>query len=64
MDVEMSRRIKPKEKYVCILMKEIWRNLDLGIKSNMHKYCYYSTEHLVKKENKRKQKKPFKETAV
>ena len=24
----MSRRIKPKEKYVRILMTEIWRNLD------------------------------------
>ena len=24
----MSRRIKPKEKYVRISMKEIWRNLD------------------------------------
>ena len=24
----MSRRIKPKEKYVCISKKEIWRNLD------------------------------------
>ena len=24
----MSHRIKPKEKYVCISMKEIWRNLD------------------------------------
>ena len=24
----MSRRIKPKEKYVCISVNEIWRNLD------------------------------------
>ena len=24
----MSRRIKPKEKYVRISLKEIWRNLD------------------------------------
>ena len=24
----MSRRIKPKEKYVCLSMKEVWRNLD------------------------------------
>ena len=24
----MSRRIKPKEKYVSISLKEIWRNLD------------------------------------
>ena len=24
----LSRKIKPKDKYVCISMKEIWRNLD------------------------------------
>ena len=28
MEFRMSRRIKPKEKYVRISMKEIWRNLD------------------------------------
>ena len=28
MDSGMSRRIKPKEKYVRISMKEVWRNLD------------------------------------
>ena len=28
MEFGMSRRIKPKEKYVRISMKEIWRNLD------------------------------------
>ena len=28
MEFGMSRRIKPKEKYVCISMKENWRNLD------------------------------------
>ena len=31
----MSRRIKPKEKYVRISMKEIWRNLD-GAPKNMN----------------------------
>ena len=28
MEFEMSRRIKPKEKYVRISIKEVWRNLD------------------------------------
>ena len=28
MELGVSRRIKPKEKYVRISMKEIWRNLD------------------------------------
>ena len=28
MEFGMSRRIKPKEKYVRISMKESWRNLD------------------------------------
>ena len=28
MEFGMSRRIKPKNKYVCITMKEIWRNWD------------------------------------
>ena len=28
MEFGMSRRIKPKDKYVRISMKEIWRNLD------------------------------------
>ena len=28
MEIGMSRRIKPKEKYVCISMNERWRNLD------------------------------------
>ena len=28
MEFGMSRRIKPKDKYVHISMKEIWRNLD------------------------------------
>ena len=28
MEFGMSRRIKPKEKYVGISMKEFWRNLD------------------------------------
>ena len=29
MEFGMSRRIKPKEKYVRISLKEIWRNLEL-----------------------------------
>ena len=33
MEFGMSRRIKPKEKYVRISMKEIWRNLDGPSKS-------------------------------
>ena len=33
MEVGMSRRIKAKEKYVRILMKEIWRSLD-GLPKN------------------------------
>ena len=28
MEFGMSRRIKPKEKYMHISMKEVWRNLD------------------------------------
>ena len=28
MEFGMSRRIKPKEKYVRISIKEVWRNLD------------------------------------
>ena len=28
MELGMSRRIKPKEKYVRISMKDVWRNLD------------------------------------
>ena len=28
MEFGMSRRIKPKEKYVRVSMKEIWRDLD------------------------------------
>ena len=30
----MSRRIKPKEKYECISINEIWRNLDRPPKNN------------------------------
>ena len=33
MEFGMSHRIKPKEKYVCISMKEIWRNLDGPVKN-------------------------------
>ena len=33
MEFGMSRRIKPKEKYVRISMKEIWPNLD-GLPKN------------------------------
>ena len=35
----MSRRIKPKEKYVRISMKEIWRNLD-GPSKNKELWSY------------------------
>ena len=35
MEFGMSRRIKPKEKYVRISMKEIWRNLDGLPKKNV-----------------------------
>ena len=34
MEFGMSRRIKPKEKYVRISMKEVWRNLDGLLKNN------------------------------
>ena len=33
MEFGMSRRIKPKEKYARISMKEIWRNLDDPLKN-------------------------------
>ena len=33
MEFGISRRIKPKEKYVRISMKEIWRNLDGPLKN-------------------------------
>ena len=33
MEFGMSRRLKPKEKYVRISLKEIWRNLD-GLSKN------------------------------
>ena len=32
MEFGMSRRIKPKEKYVCISMKEIWCNFGRSAK--------------------------------
>ena len=35
----MSRRIKPKEKYARISMKEIWRNLD-GPSKNKELWSY------------------------
>ena len=38
----MSRRIKPKEKYVRISMKEIWRNLD-GPPKNKELWSYLVT---------------------
>ena len=37
MEFGMSRRIKPKEKYARISMKEIWHNLDGAPKKK--KYC-------------------------
>ena len=39
MEFGMSRRIKPKEKYVRISMKEIWRNLD-GLPKNKELWSY------------------------
>ena len=39
MEFGMSRRIKPKEKYVCISMKEIWCNLD-GPSENKELWSY------------------------
>ena len=39
MEFGMSRRIKPKEKYVRISMKEIWRNLD-GPPKNKELWSY------------------------
>ena len=39
MEFGMSRRIKPKEKYVRISMKEIWRNLD-GPAKNKELWSY------------------------
>ena len=35
----MSRRIKPKEKYMRISMKEVWRNLD-GPSKNKQLWSY------------------------
>ena len=35
MEFGMSRRIKPKEKYVRISMNEIWRNLDGPLKNEI-----------------------------
>ena len=39
MEFGMSRRIKPKEKYVRISMNEIWRNLD-GPPKNKELWSY------------------------
>ena len=39
MEFGMSRRIKPKEKYVHISLKEIWRNLD-GQSKNKELWSY------------------------
>ena len=39
MEFRMSRRIKPKEKYVRISMKEIWRYLD-GPPKNKELWSY------------------------
>ena len=39
MEFGMSRRIKPKEKYVRISMKEIWGNLDSPSKNK--ELCSY-----------------------
>ena len=42
MEFGMSRRIKPKEKYVRISMKEIWPNLD-GPPKNKELWSFCST---------------------
>ena len=39
MEFGMSRRIKPKDKYVRISMKEIWRNLE-GPPENKELWSY------------------------
>ena len=39
MEFEMSRRIKPKERYVRISMKEIWHHLD-GPSKNKELWSY------------------------
>ena len=39
MEFGMSRRIKPKEKYVHISRKEIWRNLDGPPKDRIVELC-------------------------
>ena len=39
MEFGMSRRIKPKDKYLPISMKEIWRNLD-GRPKNKELWSY------------------------
>ena len=39
MEFGMSLRIKPNEKYVCISLKEIWRNLD-GPPKNKELWSY------------------------
>ena len=39
MEFGMSSRIKPKEKYVRVSMKEVWRNLD-GPSKNKQSWSY------------------------
>ena len=46
MEFGMSRRIKPKEKYVRISMKEIGRNLD-GPPKNLELWSYVVRLNLV-----------------
>ena len=46
MEFGMSRRIKPNEKYVCISMKEIWRNLD-GLSKIKNLWSYVVLLNLV-----------------
>ena len=46
MEFGISRRIKPKEKYVRISMKEIWGNLD-GSPKNKELWSYVVVLNLV-----------------
>ena len=46
MEFGMSRRIKPKEKYVRISMKDIWRNLD-GPPKNKELWSYVVSFELL-----------------
>ena len=50
MEFGMSCRIKPKEKYVCISMKEVWHNLDGPLKNKAFVELYSDFEFSRPKE--------------